>query len=374
MSLLELPVNVIDIIIMNLDIKDIILTIPLVCRKLREISNNQYLWSKIYERNIFDDHFQKIFTIHEMYDSYRVMLPPYNKKDVLIYLRCDKCHKYMTDTSGILYCRHGHQTCINCKKIYQTCATCYQRAHKLDECHKCHKTIVDHRSTGFVSCCQGVICAQCTITHTPQEYRMVVDSIKKKSLICAKHCTICQLCGSWSTKSVLTVCCKKYVCDMCHTQCDGCDKPHCVKHCQYNKCQKSGCCHVSNNRKFSINVCNYNGTICSSCYEPIISEVTCHPNMATNQKFCSKCYHTRTAICLQCEEITPLDHMHSCDCCRKVLCESHLTHIQRYKKYVCSQCIASIQSTCDKCLDLYHFIDLVSSGGTKFCRKCVRGT
>ena len=130
MSLFELPVNVMDIIIMNLDVKDIILTIPLVCRKFHEIINNPYIWSKIYERNLLDDGFKKIFIIREMYDSYRVMLPPYNKKDVLIYLRCDKCQKYMTNTSDILYCRHGHQTCTKCQKKYHSCATCYHHAHK----------------------------------------------------------------------------------------------------------------------------------------------------------------------------------------------------------------------------------------------------
>lgn len=114
----DLPDEIIEYIISLLNIKEIILVIPLVNKRLYNISNQPYLWHCMYQQIISND--RKIFQTQKSYDYYRRATNPRDNKSVLAYLKCDYCQKYCVRYKNIHHCTREHRICLKCQLMIQS--------------------------------------------------------------------------------------------------------------------------------------------------------------------------------------------------------------------------------------------------------------
>ena len=383
LRILELPDNVLETILANLGLTDLLCAVPYTCKRLQRVSNSPNIWSVIHHRNVSDEKFYHVFDNYQVFMNYKMIRYPCDKKQVISYLQCSYCSKYWLDSKCINHCvKCGYQTCIRCQKkigSYQSkCIGCIKNY--ITKCGSCQE-IISSGTYRLTDCCQIKVCFLCVNDHQQFKIKHQQSAVgqltnqtsNQISVICRKHSYSCELCGQWSLKKMVSVCCHRIVCDTCVTFCNGCHEYHCIDHSQHNRCIMPGCCFKGNTDNYvcPTNSCVYNGSICTDCHEQVAStEMICHPVKEQRTKYCFSCFRIKQWICQYCRKMVPLGNIKSCDVCQQSLCLSHMYYLYRGGRYICQTCYHGMMGMCDLCQDIYNFTELRMDGNLKYCQQC----
>jgi hypothetical protein len=377
-TIIDISSDILFDIFSRLEIKDLVITLPLVCKRFNHIIKDPYMWFLIFDRNMHSKFFHQLFGSPGTYRSYSVTsftCTGYIPQSVLSYQQCHHCQKYVTNVYSIHRCHCGYQTCKKCAIQISTYHELCMRCAHVVNCHQCQHIVP--RGQNFVAiCCQRRICEGCA--NNPHLFRIINRETTPPTpntppiirVICREHTHECNQCHHWfipvTTETYVTSCCHQTICPKCIVICRGCGTNHCKEHCHDNKCTLSGCCMVH-----SKTPCKYNGSICTDCSHNINTlQMTCHPVVGHHGKYCETCFHKKTWICKTCNQIMPLTHCQTCDCCSKTMCRTHLRSMHNGAKFVCHTCYGQLTGTCDICLEIYTLNRLCVTDNMTYCPQC----